>query len=304
MMRRVRFLVGGLVAVSVLGFLGDGWWALDLFAHFRLHYALLVLPMLVYLLKKRDWRWALAAGLVLTLNAGFVAPLLWTASPAPKDARSVKLLVVNVNRSNLDFESVAKFIRKTDPDFVGLVEVHGRWLEELAVPLETYRYRAAIPRDDNFGIALYSRHELLLNDVIEQPLTQFPTVRGIAKVHGERIQIAVVHLPPPISEKWSRARDAHLRQWAKMRADSTGRFVLMGDFNATPWSAAFRKVVHSTGMRRAGPGVAATWPSPLGFLGIPIDHVLIDGKLAPRSVEVGPDVGSDHRPLLVELSLL
>lgn len=304
MTRRARLAVGALLAASVLGFFGDAWWALDLFAHFRLHYALLVLPLLVFLLARRDRRWALVAGLVLALNAGFVAPLLWTGTSDSKDARAVKLLVINVNRSNLDFAAVAKVIRKEDPDFVGLVEVHERWLDELSVALETYPYRAAVPRDDNFGVALYSRYALVLDDVIPQPITEFPTVRAIAMVHGMRLQVAVLHLPPPIGPDWSRARDRHLQQWAKMRQSSTGRFVLMGDFNATPWSAAFRRVLRDAGMRRAGPGIAATWPSALGIFGIPIDHVLIDGQLAPRGVKVGPDVGSDHRPLIVEISLL
>jgi endonuclease/exonuclease/phosphatase (EEP) superfamily protein YafD len=37
--------------------------------------------------------------------------------------------------------------------------------------------------------------------------------------------------------------------------------------------------------------------------GIPIDHVLVTPDLVPLRVERGPDVGSDHFPLFVELAL-
>ncbi len=292
-------LTGLLLATTLLGFAGEGLWVLDLFAHFRFHYLCAALVPAGLLLARRDLRWGTAAALVVALNAGFVAPLWW--APTADGERSLKVLTINVNRDNQDFAAVARAVRKHDPDIVGLVEVHDRWLRELEVTLQTYPYRAVVPRPDNFGVALYSRHPVLLDDLVPQPITGFPTVRAVVEVAGERVQVAVVHLPPPLSAEWSRARDQHLRQFANMRAHSTGRFVLMGDFNATPWSSTFRQLLR-VGMRRAGPGVAATWPSRLGPLGIPIDHVLLHGPITARRVEVLDAVGSDHRPLLAELA--
>ena len=287
------------LAASVLGFLGDGWWALDLFAHFRVHYLLAALPAAGYLLWRKRWRWGLAASLVVALNAGFLAPLYFGADA--KGERTLKVLVVNVNSANQNFAAVAKWIRKTDPDVVGLVEVNDRWLRELSPALGLHLYRSAQTRDDNFGLALYSKHPLMLDDVVPQPITGFPTVRAVAEVGEERVQFALLHLPPPMSARWFDAGQQHLRQFINMRADSKGRFVLLGDFNATPWSASFRRLMRA-GLRRAGTGLRPTWPSRLGPFGIPIDHVLLDGPIDARSVEVGPDVGSDHRPLLVTLT--
>jgi len=38
-------------------------------------------------------------------------------------------------------------------------------------------------------------------------------------------------------------------------------------------------------------------------MGLPVDHCLVSPSVALVSRTVGPDVGSDHRPLLVEFSL-
>jgi endonuclease/exonuclease/phosphatase (EEP) superfamily protein YafD len=141
----------------------------------------------------------------------------------------------------------------------------------------------------------------MLNDTVPQPITGFPTVRTVARIGEERVQLALLHLPPPLAADWAEAGQQHVRQFVNMREGSKGRFLLMGDFNATPWSAVFRRLLRA-GFRRAGAGLSPTWPSILGPFGIPIDHVLMHGPIEARSVEVGPDVGSDHRPLLVTLA--
>ena len=84
-----------------------------------------------------------------------------------------------------------------------------------------------------------------------------------------------------------------------------GPLVLIGDFNCTPWSPAFRKLVSYSGLRdsRRGLGVQPTWPSPFGPFGIPIDHALVSKDLHVIDRSVGPQVGSDHRGIVVGLAL-
>ena len=45
----------------------------------------------------------------------------------------------------------------------------------------------------------------------------------------------------------------------------------------------------------------ATWPSGLILLRIPIDYCLVSEGIGVMDVQVGPDIGSDHFPLIVDL---
>ncbi|MFN8424001.1 MAG: endonuclease/exonuclease/phosphatase family protein [Anaerolineae bacterium] len=80
--------------------------------------------------------------------------------------------------------------------------------------------------------------------------------------------------------------------------------ILCGDINATPWSTGRRAARSRAPLLDAtlGHGYLGTWPAPLGrYLGIPIDVCLIDPALESVAAAVGPELGSDHRPLTVTL---
>jgi endonuclease/exonuclease/phosphatase (EEP) superfamily protein YafD len=70
------------------------------------------------------------------------------------------------------------------------------------------------------------------------------------------------------------------------------RWIVLGDLNATPWSAWFPPAE----VRGSLPW--ATFPS---WYGIPIDHVLAGPDIGYDERRVGPSIGSDHRPVIAKL---
>ncbi|NJM07606.1 hypothetical protein HC891_17630 [Candidatus Gracilibacteria bacterium] len=53
-----------------------------------------------------------------------------------------------------------------------------------------------------------------------------------------------------------------------------------------------------------GYGIQGTWPSSLPpLLRIPIDHCLVNAQISIVARSVGPALGGDHTPLLVEFVL-
>ncbi len=76
---------------------------------------------------------------------------------------------------------------------------------------------------------------------------------------------------------------------------------MVGDFNAGPWSAGPRAFVARNDI--FGVNTRATWPVWLGFAGIPIDHAFVSRDLRILDIETGPAIGSDHRPLLIDVAL-
>jgi endonuclease/exonuclease/phosphatase family metal-dependent hydrolase len=91
-------------------------------------------------------------------------------------------------------------------------------------------------------------------------------------------------------------------------AQANTPLVIMGDFNASPWSPAFQELLHRTTLLDArlgfgllptqhGDGAVSRW------LWRPIDHCLHSPDVLVRSLRTGPDLGSDHLPLVAELLL-
>ena len=81
--------------------------------------------------------------------------------------------------------------------------------------------------------------------------------------------------------------------------------ILLGDLNLTPYAPAFARLVAESGLRDAFAGEAwrPTWQAGFWPLALPIDHVLVPRRGCITGHEIGPDVGSDHRPLQVTLRL-
>jgi endonuclease/exonuclease/phosphatase (EEP) superfamily protein YafD len=81
--------------------------------------------------------------------------------------------------------------------------------------------------------------------------------------------------------------------------------VLLGDLNCTPWSPAFDRLLAAARLRDSGRGrgLHPTWFSAVPFVGLPIDHVLVGPGVGVRGRHVGPDIGSDHRPVIADLVL-
>jgi endonuclease/exonuclease/phosphatase (EEP) superfamily protein YafD len=92
------------------------------------------------------------------------------------------------------------------------------------------------------------------------------------------------------------------KELGKITAAFDVPFLLVGDMNATPMSAAFNTILSETGTEQTYKAWFATWPTVLGKLGIPIDHVLTKGKISVQ-VELGPSGGSDHYPLGIMVAI-
>lgn len=115
----------------------------------------------------------------------------------------------------------------------------------------------------------------------------------------------LVHPFPPLGARGSEWRNRYL-QWLALQIGTQGSAVVGGDFNATPWSSAYRELRQRSGLADAAEA-KMPWPTwcPRAWigcvLGLPIDHLLHGADWRVAQFEIGPDIGSDHRPLIVSL---
>lgn len=280
---------------------------LELFSHFRLQYlgAALLLAALLFVLRSR--RWAALMLVVAVINVIPVWP--WYAAEAratPHAGPSFKLLLSNVYAGNKNTQALIDLVIAEDADIVILQELTRKRNAELAPLRETFTYSLNIPREDNFGIAVLSRHPFLSAKVIESPPFELPSLVVEVEFGDETIVFVTTHPLPPIGKTGFESRNTQLASIAELVNQFAGPRVLIGDLNTTMWGHHYSLLVEETGLNnvRQGFGILPTWPTHMPFAMIPIDHCLVSEEFGVIDARPGPDIGSDHLPLVVDLILL
>jgi endonuclease/exonuclease/phosphatase (EEP) superfamily protein YafD len=101
-------------------------------------------------------------------------------------------------------------------------------------------------------------------------------------------------------------RNEHLRALAELTRKTGGTVIAGGDFNITPWSPNWREFQKHSGLleARKGMALAPSWPHWLPVKArIPIDHILVSPDVNVLGVGIGEATGSDHAPIVADLSL-
>lgn len=275
------------VGLAAWGLGGMAWW-LDLFNHFAFVWAVLAaFGMMNALAGGSRTVAALCGGLALVHGARWSSVVGHLTGPSSLDG-ALSIASANVLTSNPDAGPLLAWIEDRQPDVVVLVEVDRAWLERLAPLRESHPHVVEVPRSDNFGVAVFSRVPFDAPEVVSWSAHGLPSLT-VPLVDGPLL--VATHPVPPVSSGAAADRDAHLAALAALLA--TEDVVVAGDLNVTPWSPHFPG---GLGREACAPG---TWPSGLPApLRIPIDHILAGPGRAVVAREVGPPIGSDHRPVM------
>src|SRR5690606_7139996 len=125
--------------------------------------------------------------------------------------------------------------------------------------------------------------------------------RAVEVIHDGIAVLGTHPLAPTTSER-SALRNAQLEFAADWSNEQNGPHVVTGDFNATPWSHPFRRLLADTGLvnSQKGFGVQASFPADrLWLVRVPIDHLVHSPEFEVVDRRLGPLLGSDHMPLVV-----
>ena len=296
------------LALMVLaGYFGAHSSFLDAFSHFRVHFAIAAAALALPLLASR-YRLTAASVLVFAAACLSTAPASMLGFTTPVEARAAgvdgqpvyRLLQMNLRFNNPTPEKVLSLVGSTQPDIITFEETSQMWQEKLALIAHAYPHR--ISCGGTFGATILSRRPFAEGS---EPRCFGSGTLATAKVDlgGTTIDVAAIHLgwPWPFEQSWQIGGLASALEALPQTA------ILAGDCNATPWSAAVRRVADLGGltpMRSVGP----TWlyiklPDFLRFAGLPIDQVFSKGAVEIHSAKRLEDTGSDHLPVLVEFSL-
>lgn len=296
------------LAATILAFLGGRHWVAELVTHYPAQYAaLLLLATLISLLRRRRW-WAgiFAAGLVT--NLAILAPgWLRTEAPDGSQGESLRVLSMNVLASNGSYERIRDAIEVRRPDVLVVMELTPEGARELESIHADFPHRVLEASPGNFGIGLFSRLPLESREVLELGPAGVPSLEVQLELGRRLVRLLATHPLPPTSAANAGARNEQLRAAGERCRSRETPVVLIGDLNTTPWSPVFRALtgegIHALRDTLAGRGWQPTWPAPLRFAGIPIDHCLVSKEWRVAERSTGPAVGGDHLPLFVDLRL-
>lgn len=304
-------LVASLAILATLAsYLGDVSWLLGLAEHFRPHLALTSLGVSLFALIGRRWLVA-AAGLALVIVNG--APLIpyfgVGDGAAAETGTGFRIVTYNLHGPNTKPAVLKAFVERTRPDVLLLTELP-RDPRALFAALEPiFPHRMDDQGRSPFDVALLSRLRPVGWRVDRSVSTHFPVLAAelcddrSPETQARCFQIVGLHGARPFG-RGRALQSGQFRIAAKMAMEAPTRpTVLLGDLNVTPWSSAFSDLSDRAGLRDSavGQGLTSTWLSRWPLFGLRIDHVLVGRRFSVAGHTVGPDLGSDHLPVIVDL---
>ncbi|MBE9140591.1 endonuclease/exonuclease/phosphatase family protein [Nodosilinea sp. LEGE 07088] len=309
------FMLMAVVGITAIALLSSryGWPIyLELLSHFQLQYWVLSLVGLsaIALTRRRVPIW-IGIACVAALTTQLV-PWYWPLHfLGARDQGNFRILIANVNTQNRNFDAVINLAQQENPDLALFMEVNDRWVNHLDTLLAQMPHFAGETSDGNFGIVVYSRYPLEAVELIDFAQSSTPSITANLSAKGQVLTLVGTHPLPPVRPDTFHSRNRQFDQLGQYLQTLDGPIVLMGDFNASMWSPYYQRLKRQTRLRnvRRGFGLLPTWPvgDHLGWmtqlLAIPIDHGLLSPELTVVDARVGPDVGSDHRPVLIDLRL-
>jgi endonuclease/exonuclease/phosphatase (EEP) superfamily protein YafD len=311
MVKRLKLviLVIGLVnVVMTLGsLLKDLYWAFDVMTHFNVQYVIgLTLALIVGLVVRLNWRW-LALFVVALIPNIFILWPYFTPQPvhAAPEREPLTLVAINVSTRSDHYDQVTDYIREVDADITVLLEVRQDLLDHIDEALtDTHPHVYGVPSRFTLGSAFVSKHPFTIADTVQLDSDWRRFLKVAIEWEGRPVTFFSVHPFPPTAPRMAQSRNDEYRLFEVAVAAVDTPLVMMGDFNAAPWSSPIDRLTQVTGLRPAMLGFGA-WPTWawLGVIQAPLDYMLVSPQWEVVDYEIGRSVGSDHRPVLAEVQL-
>ncbi|MGF1504399.1 MAG: endonuclease/exonuclease/phosphatase family protein [Anaerolineae bacterium] len=283
------------------------------FLHWGLLLPLVMLPVMVGLRRPIE---AGIKGAGALLFAALYGPLFLPNRAVPEADLTLRVATFNMGDQLTDGRSVVAFIQEEDLDIIAVQELGEQQAQTLRDALsETYHlalYPAGIP-----GTGVISRYPIVEADLLYFVNPALPHAAVTIDVDGRDVSVYSMHPPPAL---WFqpgfppivyRSAQRYGDVQALVERLGPGPVIVMGDFNATEHSADWQ-LLREAGLRDAfweqGTGFGMTFPQGGRYRGLDIparlvriDYVWASDVFIVQDAWVGPDLGSDHMPVLAEL---
>ena len=260
-----------------------------------------------------EWGFVGAAAAATAWQAYRIFPYTRLASKTVEGAQhparglSLGLVASNVKMENEQHARWLEVVREADPDLVLALEVNDAWMQAIAELEEEYPHVVRQPQENYYGMVLFSRLPLADPQVKFLVQDDVPSIHtGVDLPGGERIYLHGVHPrpPEPLRHQDATPRDAEIVVLGRQIKKEDRSTITAGDFNDVAWSHTSELFLRLSQLLdpRRGRGFFNTFDAESHWMRFPLDHVFHSGAFKLIRLERLPYVGSDHFPVLVELS--
>jgi endonuclease/exonuclease/phosphatase (EEP) superfamily protein YafD len=307
--RRRHGYLGCMLAVTcamlglVAGRLGQLWIGFDVFAQFTAQFLAVILAFTIGMFMPRG-----KILVAITLFIGLIIGLgLWpyyatrhvrvlgmpTANERPLVVASFNALFLNT-----DFTALKNEIQRIDADVMVLIEFEPEDLPVYDELKTQFPYQVTCPEKVHCDLGIISKYPLS-NTQVGLSWVGPDYIRASLGADFGGLTIFGTHttrFPHP------RAQFTQVKAMAKLLETVVGPHIVMGDFNATPFSRVTQTLATAANMARLTN--LPSWPAQLGLPQVAIDHIFVSpGIRALSSQSIGNNAGSDHFPIFMKLAI-
>jgi endonuclease/exonuclease/phosphatase (EEP) superfamily protein YafD len=290
-----------LAVASLAAYFGRLSWVLDNLASFRPQMTAGLALSTLFLFVGRWPRTATVVGMVMLINLATLLPL-FIASPSATGASEVRILSFNLLSDNENFDEVIEYIGETKPDLVVLHEASLPWEEAIAEAGLGYDITITKHDNDIFGSLVLAPP----GAEVESFGFRIADPRAVEIRMPAGLTVLAIHPLSPSTNRRAGLRDQQLEFAGQWVTEQSTPVVVVGDFNAGPFNYPYRRLRAATGLKDSirGYGLENSYPvAAPPILRVSIDHLLYSEGVAILGRTLGPALGSDHFPLLIDLSL-
>jgi endonuclease/exonuclease/phosphatase (EEP) superfamily protein YafD len=284
--------------------LGQLWIGFDIFAQFWIQFFFIALASFLGMASPR-YKTLVAAVILAMLVAGYS---IWPyyvsnandTSLKPLAANEKPLRVASFNSwgENRDFAAIEREVLRLDPDVMVLVEFNKRKISVLSKLLQKFPYQQNCFEIEGCDFAIVSK----------TPLSDFSAKYEWVgpKFFSAKLgpEFGNVHIYGLHTNRFPHQRSqlTQINAFIKYMEGQSGPYVLLGDFNATPFSRITQTLAESLGLERLTS--LPTWSASYGFPQLAIDHIFVSqGIRALDHEKIGEFAGSDHFPIAITLAV-
>ena len=305
----VIVLLGSVAVVAtIVGFFGSTWWLFDLVADYR--FPLMV--ALVFVAIAYGLGYGRGAAVVFLLaavvNAVLIVPLWISQQPKARVEDNLRVVTFDVEGNTDNRDEILSWLGSVGARIIFLQGTDAGWATDISAA--GLPYRILVAPDVSSGTTVLARADV--DATIAPDGDVAPYVEIVTTLGGATLTLIGVDTEIPRSSGGADARLELFSVVADRVAAVETRVAVVGNLSTTRWSHAYRVLASDPPLRASedGAGYWATWnvfpsfdiPVIQRIIGLPLDHVLLSEDLTTTARTVGPDLGPNHRGVVVDIA--